>query len=312
MRGVFLDSGTLGQDLDFTPLTSTLADWQLYDKTTPEEVMARVQNAHIVITNKVKLNEAIFSKSQIKCIAIAATGADHIDLMAAKTHGIVVCNVKGYSTDSVIQHTIGLIIALASKIVAYSDLVKQGAWINAPFFCLQNFPTYELAGKKLGIVGFGAIGQGVARVAQALGMEVLLTRRQQTKGTLPLSSLLSEVDILSLHCPLNQDTYHLIDQNALARMKPGAMMINVSRGGLVDEKALAQALKTGHLAGAALDVVEGEPPKSDSPLMARDIPNLIITPHVAWSTTAARTRLLHEIVLNIRAFIKGESRNKVP
>lgn len=311
MRGVFLDSGTLGKDLDFGPLKATLPDWQFYENTSVTETVTRVQNAQIVVTNKVKLDEAIFAQSQIKCIAIAATGADHIDLVAAKARNIVVCNVKGYSTPSVIQHTIGLLIALASKIVPYDAKVKAGAWVNSPFFCLQDFQTHELAGKKLGIVGFGAIGQGVASIAQALGMELCITGRVPAKDRLPLATLLSEVDVLSLHCPLTKETFHMIDSTAIKQMKSGAMLINVSRGGLVDEVALADALRTGHIAGAAVDVVEGEPPKKESPLMAKDVPNLIVTPHVAWATTASRNRLLQEITINVQAFLDNKPRNRV-
>jgi glycerate dehydrogenase len=315
MQGVFLDSKTLNQkDLDFSVITSTLETWKLYQHTQPALVANRIHNADIIVTNKTSLTELMLQKAtHLRCICIAATGSDHVDIAAAARRGITVCNVVDYSTASVIQHTIGLLIELASKISQYDDLVKQGAWINNKYFCLQNYKTLELSGKVLGIVGYGVIGRGVAKVAKALGMKVLVATRpgKKMKGQIPLAQLLPLVDVLSLHCPLNAETVHLIAEKEIAKMKRSALLLNVSRGGLVDELALARALLSGRLAGAALDVSSEEPPKHDSPLFSQPIPRLIMTPHVAWSTSEARQRLLQEVAANIRAFLAGAPRNVI-
>lgn len=314
MQGVFLDSETLDQqDLDFSVLTSTLENWQLYGATSASQVWQRMEHAEIVVTNKVVLNASLLQQaSRLRYIGIAATGCDNVDVATAKKLGITVCNVKAYSTATVIQHTIGLLIALASKIVDYDRLVKEGEWINAKYFCLQNYKTMELEGKILGIVGYGAIGSGVAKVAEQLGMKILIAKRegQNSSNRKLLKEMLAEVDVLSLHCPLNDQTRHLIGEKELSMMKKGALLINVSRGGLIDEQALAEALLSGHLGGAALDVVSKEPPHQDNPLFQK-LPNLIITPHVAWSSFEARKRLLSEVAENIKCFIKGAPRNVV-
>ncbi|MGE3318320.1 MAG: 2-hydroxyacid dehydrogenase [Candidatus Berkiella sp.] len=308
MKGVFLDYQTLDQqDLDFSALTSTLEDWQLFEQTKANEITDRVQDAHVVVTNKVPLSATTLENApNLKIILVAATGCDHIDLVAAQKKGITVCNVAGYSTASVIQHTIGFLINMASSIVDYQQLVQTGAWSEAKQFCLQDYPTYELAGKTLGIVGYGSIGKGVAEVAKALGMNVLIAAREndQRQGRVPLMALLPKVDVLSLHCPLTPNTRHLIDAKALASMKRGALLINVARGGLVDEQALAQALLSGHLGGAAVDVLSQEPPPKTHPLLSRPIPRLIITPHVAWATRESRQRLLDEVVQNMKAQLR--------
>lgn len=305
MKGVFLDCQTLDQqDLDFSALTSTLADWELFGLTQASEIHDRIRDAHVVVTNKVPLSrDALEIAANLKVILVAATGCDHIDLVAAKERGITVCNVAGYSTASVIQHTIGLLINMASSIVDYHQLVIEGAWSEAKQFCLQNYPTFELSGKTLGIIGYGSIGKGVADVARSLGMKVLIAAREndQRPDRVPLMRLLPEVDALSLHCPLTEETRDLIDANALSQMKRGAILINVARGGLVDEEALAQALLSSHLRGAAVDVLSKEPPPKNHPLLSRKIPGLIITPHVAWATRESRQRLLDKVVENMKA-----------
>lgn len=315
MKGVFLDCQTLDQhDLDFSVLTSTLTHWDLFTATDVTEIHARIQDAQIVVTNKVPLNAASLQNAQkLQCIVAAATGCDHIDLATAKTMGITVCNVAGYSTASVIQQTIGFMINMASRIIDYHTLVLAGAWSQSKQFCLQDFKTHELEGKTLGIVGFGEIGRGVALVAKALGMKVLIAGRENDDRSdrVPLKALLPLVDILSLHCPLVPETRNLIDHAAIGQMKQGAFLINVARGGLVDEEALAQALLSGHLGGAAVDVLSKEPPPKTHPLLCQPIPRLIITPHVAWATQGSRQRLLNEVVLNIKAFLSHQPRNVV-
>ncbi|HRE30993.1 MAG TPA: NAD(P)-dependent oxidoreductase, partial [Candidatus Berkiella sp.] len=208
---------------------------------------------------------------------------------------------------------IGFLINMATRMIDYHTLVQQGAWSQSQQFCLQNYQTHELAGKTLGIVGYGAIGQGVAKVAKALGMEILIAGKENDprEGRISLKALLPQVDVLSLHCPLTSQTKHLIDEAALNQMKPGALLINVSRGGLVDESALAKALLSGHLGGAAVDVLSTEPPSSMHPFLVQPISRLIITPHVAWSTREARQRLLDEVVENMKAFLDHQPRNKV-
>lgn len=315
MKGVFLDYQTLDQqDLNFSALTSTLDHWELFKSTSPDELASRIQDAEIVISNKVALTASSIQKAtRLRCILVAATGCDHIDLAQAKEQGIIVCNVAGYSTASVIQQTIGFLINLASRMNDYDARVKQGAWLKATQFCLQDFQTLELAGKTLGIIGYGAIGKGVATVANALGMKVLIAGKDNDPRAerIPLMTLLPQVDALSLHCPLTAQTKHLIDEAAISKMKKGAFLINVARGGLIDEYALAQALLSGHLGGAAVDVLSQEPPTLNHPFFAKPIPRLIVTPHVAWATQEARRRLLNELVENLQAFLKGLPRNRV-
>ncbi len=315
MKGVFLDFKTVDQqDLDFSVLTSTLSHWELFEGTSGAEVTERIQDAQMIITNKVPITAACLEQaSQLKCILVAATGCDHIDLAKAHAMGVTVCNVAGYSTASVIQQTIGFLISMASRLVDYHQLVQEGAWSQSTQFCLQNYQTQELAGKTLGIVGYGAIGKGVAEVAKALGMKVLIAKREKDtrEGRVPLRDLLPEVDALTLHCPLTPETRNLIDAAALGKMKRGAMLVNVGRGGLVDEQALAEALLSGHLGGAAVDVLSTEPPPMTHPLLKQVIPRLIVTPHVAWATRESRQRLLDEIVLNINAFLKHQPRNQI-
>lgn len=315
MKGVFLDFKTVDQqDLDFSVLTSTLSDWELFERTSFDQVVERIKDAQIIVTNKVPITaDCLAQTPQLKCILVAATGCDHIDLVKAREMGVTVCNVAGYSTASVIQQTIGFLIGMASRLVDYHQLVKEGAWSQSTQFCLQNYQTEELAGKTLGIVGYGAIGKGVADVAKALGMKVLIAKRSEDtrEGRVPLMDLLPEVDALTLHCPLTTQTRNMIDALALSKMKRGALLVNVARGGLVDEQALAQALLSGHLGGAAVDVLSTEPPLATHPLLAQPIPRLIVTPHVAWATRESRQRLLEEIVLNLHAFLKHQPRNQI-
>lgn len=309
MRGAFLDTCTLGlDDLDFSGLASTLPQWDFHPYTEPSQIAERLQSVNIVITNKVPLSkETLHQAPSLKCICSAATGYDPIDILAAKEQGIVVCNVVNYSTASVVQHTIGLMISLASRLIDYHQKVGEGAWVRSKQFCLQDYPTLELTNKTLGVVGNGTIGKGVAAVAKALGMKVLVAaspRHPPSAEVLPLDALLPQVDVLSLHCPLNTHTLQMISKNELAKMKKGAFLINTSRGGLIDEEALANALLSGHLGGAAIDVLSQEPPLITNPLL-QSLPNLIITPHVAWSTREARQRLLDSLTQNVKAFLAG-------
>ena len=248
---------------------------------------------------------------------MAATGTDNVELEAARARGICVCNVPGYAAQSVAQFTVALILELATRAGGYMELVRRGAWEQSPIYTRIDFSTVELSGKKLGIVGYGNIGRRVAAIARMLGMEILTSARPGSSDAppasrLPLNDVLASSDFVSLHCPLTPDTKNLIDSRALELMKPNAFLVNTARGALIDEAALIQALRQKRLAGAALDVISREPPPSDHPVIraAKELDNLLVTPHCAWSTREARRRLLDEVAENILAFLRGEERNR--
>ncbi len=310
MKGVFLDVGSLSPaDLDLTPIEQQLSELTLHLKTHDEELDARLAGADVVITNKVAIDaQRLARHPQLKLVCIAATGTNNVDLSAARARSVAVSNCQGYGTGSVVQHTVGLMLALATRLQDYSAAVKRGDWRRSEQFCLLDYPIMELQGKTLGIVGYGELGQAVGRIAEALGMRLLIAARpgtEPTGGRMALAQLLPQVDLLSLHCPLTEQSRNLIDAEALALMKPGAMLINAARGGIVDESALAAALRVGRLGGAAVDVLSVEPPALDSPLLADDIPNLIVTPHSAWGSVEARQRIVGQIADNIAAFRAG-------
>jgi glycerate dehydrogenase len=245
----------------------------------------------------------------LKLILISATGTNNIDLIQARAQGIVVCNCQGYGTSAVAQHTLALMLALATSLLKYDRAVKQGEWNKASQFCLLDFPIIELEGKILGILGYGELGQAVAKLAEAFGMKVLvgsLPNRPSDASRIPFADLLPQVDFLSLHCPLTEDTRDLIDAQAFNAMKPTAFLINCARGGIVNEQALADALRQGKIAGAATDVLTVEPPKNGNVLLADDIPNLIITPHSAWGSIDARQRIVQQMLDNVAAFKAGQ------
>lgn len=307
MKAVFLDRGSLDKaDLDLSAIERTVTDLVMYDKTGPDNVHERLQEASIVIVNKVVLDaELIASLPELKLICIAATGTNNVDLKQAAKQGIVVSNCQGYGTPSVVQHTLCLMLALATRLQDYSAAVQRGDWNRSEQFCLMDYPIMELAGKTLGIVGYGELGQEVARLADALGMKVLISARPGTEATgdrLSLEQLLPQVDLLTLHCPLTEQSQNLIDSRAFGLMKPGAFLINAARGGIVDEQALADALTSGHLGGAAMDVLSVEPPANGNLLLDPSIPNLILTPHSAWASLEARQRIVTQIAENIAAY----------
>lgn len=316
MLGVFLDLETVDRaDLDLTALHAVLPHWQFHSASAPDQVVARLQGASVVVSNKVRLDRAVIEQCpDLRLICVAATGTNNVDLLAASEHGVQVCNVRGYSTHSVVQHVFAMLLTLSTALPHYTRAVRSGDWSRSNMFCLLDYPIEEIAGKTLGIVGYGALGSAVASVAEAFGMRVLVAGRPgavlQT-GRVPLAALLPQVDVLSLHCPLTEQTQGLIGARALASMRQGAILINTARGGIVDEQALADALRSGQLSGAGVDVLTTEPPGSDNPLLAQDIPNLIITPHTAWASRQARQRLVDELAENIRCFLIGERRNQV-
>jgi glycerate dehydrogenase len=317
MKIVMLDgqSIVLDGDPEFTELQA-VGETVLYQRTEEDQVIPRLQNAEVCITNKVRMGEEQFRElPDLSHVAVSATGVNNIDLRAAERHGITVSNVAGYSTDSVAQHVFALILSLAGRIEGYAEAVRSGDWAASPVFTVLRYPTHELAGKTLGILGYGATGKAVARIGRAFGMSICVTTRSPVEEDgiqrVPLFELATVSDIVSLHCPLTDETSRLIDREFFLRMKKNALLINTARGGVLDEEALRDALLTGRIAGAGLDVLSEEPPSADNPLTQLNHPGLIITPHCAWSTVEARRRLVSEIVLNLRAYMRGDQRNIV-
>ncbi|ROL63249.1 glycerate dehydrogenase [Pseudomonas chlororaphis] len=309
-RAVFLDHPSLDLgDLDMTPLRETFSELELCSQTAPEQVIERLQGAQVAISNKVLLDaRTLAACPDLRLILVAATGTNNIDLAAARAQGISVSNCQGYGTPSVAQHTLMLLLNLATRLRDYQDAVGAGRWQQAKQFCLLDYPIIELEGKTLGLLGHGELGSAVARLAEAFGMHVLLGQipgRPARADRLPLDELLPQVDALTLHCPLNEHTRHMIGARELALLKPSALVVNTARGGLIDEQALADTLRSGHLGGAATDVLSVEPPSAGNPLLANDIPRLIVTPHNAWGSREARQRIVGQLAENARAFFNG-------
>ncbi|MES9873237.1 MAG: 2-hydroxyacid dehydrogenase [Candidatus Sedimenticola sp. 6PFRAG7] len=315
-KAVFLDLDTVSRDdIDLASLNATPYEWQIHKSTNPGEATGRIRDAELVISNKVVLDSsALEQATALKLICIAATGTNNVDLEKARELGIAVTNVAGYSTPSVVQHVFALILSLTTRLPDYQHALHNGAWQRSEQFCLLDFPIRELQGKTMGIVGYGALGSAVAGIARAFGMEILIAQRpggEPAEGRLPLHELLPRCDILSLHCPLTGHTADLIGSAELALMKPDALLINTARGGMVDESALASALRAGELGGAGIDVLAVEPPREGNPLLEPGTPNLIVTPHTAWASRESRQRLIDEVAANIQAFQEGEERNRV-
>ncbi|WP_444923402.1 D-2-hydroxyacid dehydrogenase [Microbulbifer sp. DLAB2-AF] len=307
MRGVFLDAMTMKLgELNIQSLKNSLDHWDFYETTSAKQTAERIADADVVITNKVVLDRTLLEQARsLKLICVCATGTNNIDLQAAQDLGIPVRNVQGYAGASVPQHTLALILALASRWHHYHQDVMTGRWSQSEIFCLLDHPVVELAGKTLGIIGYGELGQRVAKLGEALDMQILVAESfsgEKRADRAPLAQLTKESDVISLHCPLTKQTEKLIDRDFIANMKPGALLINTARGGLVDEEAVADALRSGKLGGAALDVLSEEPPPASHPLLATDIPNLIVTPHNAWISRESRQRLLDGVVNNIEAW----------
>lgn len=302
-------------DLDWMPLKA-LGEVKVYERTPAVLTLERAAGAQAVLTNKVLFGAAeMAALPELRYIGVLATGYNVIDVAAAQARNIVVTNVPAYSTPSVAQHAFALLLELTRGAGRHASLVREGRWSASPDFAFWDTPQVELAGLTLGIVGFGAIGQAVARIALAFGMRVLVHTRTPNPVAWPdvtfvgRDELFAQSDVVSLHCPLTEATRGLVDTARLATMKSSAYLINTGRGPLVDEEALAAALRAGQIAGAGLDVLSQEPPAADNPLLVA--PNCIITPHLAWATRAARQRLLDVAVDNVRAFLEGKARNRV-
>jgi glycerate dehydrogenase len=317
MRTVFLDYETVRNgdgSLDPSAIDEVVGSVRYCDFTEEWQIPERIGAAEIVLLNKVKLSRAeLGAAPDLKLIVLSATGTDNIDLKAAKELGIAVCNVRGYCTASVAQHVWALILSLTQHLSGWHRLAVDGSWARGEFNELA-YPIRELAGRTLGIVGWGELGRAVAKAAEAFGMRVIVCNRPGTAlvdGRVPLEELLATADVVSLHCPLTPSSRGLIGTQELARMKPDALLINTARGALVDGAALALALKEGRLGGAGIDVLPAEPPADDEPLIDPGIPNLIVTPHVAWAAFEARQRCLDEMAANIRDFLEGGRRGRV-
>ncbi|MBZ9612268.1 D-2-hydroxyacid dehydrogenase [Rheinheimera maricola] len=312
---VFLDAASMG-DADLTPLSAANVRLTCYDHSDSNQIAARLQDADIAIVNKVPLSGAVLAKlAKLKLICVAATGVNNVDLPAAQQHGITVCNVRGYANTAVPQHVFALLLQLSNKVQQYHQSVLAGGWSQSQHFCLLDYPVTELAGKTMLIVGYGALGQATARIAEAFGMRLLISEHPNSThcrpGRTPFSTALPLADVISLHCPLTADTERLFNRAVFAQMKPGALLINTARGGLVDEAALLQALNTGHLGGAALDVVTQEPPSKNDPLLNANLAQLIITPHMAWGSAEARQRMVLQLAENVIAFLRGQPQNQL-
>lgn len=318
MQGVILDFDSVGPaDLDLSKLYELPVQWTVYPNCLPSQVAERIASAEIALINKAPiLAPQIEIASELKLISIFATGTNIIDLDAARARGIVVSNAIGYGTGSVVQHVWSLILALTTNLDGYRKAAMDGSWEESDFFCVMDFSVRELQGKVIGIVGAGELGSGVAKIAEAFGMRVVfaaLPGRSYSPqaNRIPFKDLLTKADIVSLHCPLTKDTAGLISTEELGLMKDSAILINTARGALVDEHALKKALQERTIAGAATDVLSVEPPVDGNVLLDESIPNLIITPHVAWIAHESRQRLVDQVAGNVEAFLEGKPRNQV-
>ena len=310
-RIVVLDGYTVNPgDNPWSPLAE-LGELCVHERSRADEVLLRARDADIVLLNKAPLEREAFAQlPQLRGVSVLATGVNSVDLEAATERGVAVCNVPAYSTASVVQHTVALLLELCNHVGLHDHSVHAGDWQRAPDYCYWKRPLLELEGKTLGIVGYGAIGRGVGTAARALGMKVCVAllasgrapnRESDLVPRLPLDELFCRADVISLHCPLTSETRQLVSAERLSLVRPGCLLINTARGGLIDEAALSAALAEGRVAGAALDVLSSEPPSAGNPLLSA--PNCVITPHVAWTSLPARQRLLAISVDNVRALL---------
>jgi len=316
MKAVLLDWATMGPGLDVSELRALLPDLDIFDDTDDSQLAERITDAEIVLGNKIILSDAVLEGApKLRFIGLTATGTDNVDLGAAKQRGIAVCNIRAYCTQSVVEHVFGCLLNLAHNLDTYIADVRDGAWQEAENFCMLTYPIRELSSMTLGIVGYGELGKGVARMARAFNMDVLIAARpgsHEVPGDrVSMEALLQHADVISLHCPLNEATHRLFGAPEFAAMKDTAILINTARGGLVDSRALVDALRDGEIAAAAIDVLPKEPPTDGDPLLDYEDDNLIVTPHMAWGTLTARQGAIDELTANIAAFLDGQERNRV-
>jgi len=312
-RIVFLDRQSLIANLRAPSFSH---EWIDHEQTHPDEVVARLMDADIVIVNKVRLSADILTQTpHVKMIAVAATGTDIVDIAYCRAHGIVVSNIRGYAVHTVPEHAFMLMLALRRNLLGWREDVRAGLWQQTDQFCLFTRSVNDLHGSTLGLVGYGSLGHGMQKLAEAFGMRVLIAEHKNAasvrNGHTEFDSVLREADVISLHTPLTAETRHMIAAREFGLMKPSAILINTARGNLVDEAALAEALQSGRIAGAGFDVLSVEPPNEGNPLLDLDLPNFILTPHVAWSSREAMQFLADQLVDNIEAFVAGSPRNVV-
>lgn len=314
LKVVFLDRDTIAPQtvLRAPGFAHTL---ETHARTAPDQVVERIADADIVLVNKVRLGaQELAAAPRLKMIALAATGSDNVDLQACNERGIVVSNIRGYAVRTVPEHVFALMFALQRSIVAYRQSVQAGRWQQAAQFCYFDYPVRDLAGSNLGIIGAGALGQAVAQIGRALGMNVRFAahKGRTDMGALytPFDTILAESDVITLHCPLTEHTRHLLGEAEFAKMARKPLIINTARGALIDDHALAAALRSGQISGAGIDVTVPEPPPADHPLMQLlDLPNFILTPHVAWASNEAMQTLADQLIDNVEAFVAGRPRN---
>jgi len=314
--GVFLDLETVDNgDLDREAVSRSLPHWEWHEFSTAEQVTGRIGQADVVISNKCVVDRpAIEAATRLKLIALAATGTNNVDLDAASDHGVTVCNIRDYASDAVAQHAITLMLNLLTAQPWYWQSVRRGDWSNSRQFCLNDRPIRQAAGMNLGIVGGGVLGRATAKLAEGLGMNVLLAERKNRptrSGRIAFEQVVKEADVLSIHCPLSEETRGLVDRDLMMAMKKDALLINTARGAIVNETDLADCLREGIIAGAGIDVLSQEPPPADHPLLAPDIPNLLVTPHNAWASRSARQAALDQLAAIIKAFAAGNPLNQV-
>jgi glycerate dehydrogenase len=310
---VFLDASTCIADIRRPKFDH---QWKDFPATSTGQTMERLRDATIAITNKVQLRKEVLEQlPKLKMVAVAATGTDNVDIEYCREHGIVVSNIRDYSVHTVPEHVFMLILALRRNLLAFHADVRNGVWQTATQFCLFTHPVNDVYGSTLGIIGRGAIGKAVEQIAKAFGMNVSFAEHKGASEIRPgytaFDTVLRESDVITLHLPLNAQTRHLIGAAEIERMKPDSLLINTARGGLVDEKALVQALQSGRIAGAGFDVLGKEPPSEGNPLLELDQPNFILTPHIAWSGRTAMQTLADQLIANIEAFIAGKPQNRV-
>jgi len=308
---VFLDRASVIADIRSPAFGH---QWAEYPATTPDQTVERLRNATIAITNKVQLQREVLEKlPQLKMIAVAATGVNNIDVECCRERGIVVSNIRNYSVDTVPEHVFMLMLALRRNLVAFRADLQNGEWQRADQFCLFTHPVRDLHGSTLGIIGHGAIGKAVEKIALAFGMKVLIAERKGAvkirPGYTPFEQVLQRSDVITLHLAMTQQTRRLISAAEFALMQPGALLINTARGGLVDEAALLEALQAGRIGGAGVDVLEKEPPKEGHPLLDLNLPNFILTPHIAWTSRQAMQILADQLIDNIESFVAGRPQN---
>ena len=308
-RVVFLDRETLGASLRKLAFPHEYVE---HEVTEPNQVVERLKGATIAIINKIRIDAGMLAQlPDLRLIAVAATGTDAIDIKAAKAQGVTVSNIRGYAQNTVPEHVLALMFALRRSLVPYMNDVRAGVWNTSRQFCFLTHPISDIAGSTIGIVGFGALGRSIAKRAEALGMRVLAHDAVPGEGIVDLATIIREADVITLHAPLTPETRHMIGAAELRAMKRNAILINTARGGLVDEAALADALRAGEIAGAGFDVLTKEPPTDGNPLLDPTIPNLIVTPHVAWASSEAMQGLADQLMDNVEAFVAGQPRNVV-